>query len=116
MVSRALPVVTALALLFACGGARSGIHVTIDGPGLPGRDFDLLEVLLARESGEPLPGNRYSGDDLPTTLPFSINFVSDGVLPAGTSVVVEAKASLTDSLRWTAQGTGALEGGQGGAL
>lgn len=102
-------------LLAACGVAPGGVHVTIDSPLSPGRDFDHLSVTAFLADGKvPLKTERFEGDDL--TLPKTVNFVSGKATAAGTRVVVEATAELNGQIVSFAKGEAVLEARDGAQL
>src|SRR4051812_15162256 len=93
-----------LILLCACGPSGSGVHVLVGGAAVPGTDFDSVELQVSREDGSVLGLTHMLTGDLPPQLPFSVNLVSSGGLPAGTRVTVEVDALLSGQLRWTVSG------------
>lgn len=106
----ALGVVVAAVVAASCG-QQGGIHLRVEGPLGPAQ-FDVLLIELFRPDKALLHEERLQNPVLPVTR----NFVSGPKTPAGTEVLVTAKAFLGSNLVSVASGTAILEPDEGTLL
>jgi hypothetical protein len=89
-------------LLLACESTPGGVHVVVEGPLVPGVDFDRLSVVaLQPGSGAPLGLATLEGAEL--SLPATFNFESGPATPAGTVITVRATAERAGVVRSAAK-------------
>ncbi len=101
--------------MIACESSPGGVHVVVEGPLAPGRDFDRLSV-VAFQAGTrtPLAVATLEGAEL--RLPATFNFESGPATPAGTLISVRATAERTGVVRSTASGEATLTPKSGASL
>lgn len=115
MRAASLLLVLVLLPLWACESPRGGVHVVVDGPLVPGTDFDRLTVVAFLEEGQvPLSVATLEGAEL--KLPATFNFESGPATPEGTRVEVRATAERAGVVQSTASGEATLTGGSGASL
>lgn len=96
-----------------CREPQAGLHVEIDGPLVPGTDFDRLSlVAYLADDGTPLYSDSLDAPDLPV----SFNLLSGPGTPEGTKVEVLASAERAGEVVSAARGTGVLRRGEGETL
>jgi hypothetical protein len=101
--------------LLACESARGGVHVVVEGPLVPGTDFDRLSVVAFQGgTSTPLALATLEGGDL--HLPATFNFESGPATPAGTLISVRATAERAGVVRSTASGEATLAEKSGATL
>jgi hypothetical protein len=110
-----LLLVLVLLPLVACNPPRGGVHVVVDGPLVPGADFDRLTVVASLKEG-PVPLAMASLEGAELKLPATFNFESGPSTPEGTQVLVRATAERAGVVQATAFGEATLTGGSGASL
>ncbi|MHB8879334.1 MAG: hypothetical protein ACYC8T_37035 [Myxococcaceae bacterium] len=111
-----LPLVALALVAGACRKPQAGLHVTVSGGLVVGRDFDRLSVEVARASdSSSLAIETAEGAGL-HGLPMTFNFVSGPGTPAGTEVRVSARAFWGGEPVSLAEGRATLAGGDGASL
>jgi hypothetical protein len=101
--------------LLACESARGGVHVVVEGPLVPGTDFDRLSV-VAFQGGTTTPLALATLEGAELHLPATFNFESGPATPAGTPISVRATAELAGVVRSTASGDTTLAEKGGASL
>lgn len=110
-----LLLVLVLLPLWACESPRGGVHVVVDGPLVPGADFDRLTVVASLKEGRvPLAVSTLEGAEL--KLPATFNFESGPATPEGTQVEVRATAERAGVVQSLASGEASLTRGAGASL
>lgn len=101
--------------LLACESARGGVHVVVEGPLVPGTDFDRLSV-VAFQGGTSTPLALATLEGAELHLPATFNFESGPATSAGTLISVRATAERAGVVRSTASGEATLAEKGGASL